>query len=654
MTEFVYLSKYTNRGVPDRLNRDEHDLNIKQIISSRLVNEINTNLPGGVTVVKKHPEWIRKSDLITHNSCEITISFITEGAGYKNALAYYVYDRASPPNRFSDISKIFVVFPNASKIGGGGKLSAGDTMKLVYEDLSTETVDGKKILLTANYIFPVNKGIGFVCLANQWKADGTPGAHLNTNHRMYSSDPALNPEYNDSLKHHCINYRSSVDDSKIIFGFEDLRRDHYSDDDFNDLVFLVTPSPISSIDVTSFNSMSKQSYNGHILCEDIEEATSDFDYNDLTLKYDITEHVDDDDGKIGCLYMKFQGKHRGALYNHDFGVIIPGIKSQTDCKIYREVYVTENGGVEKKCITSQIIGSGSDKIPIIKNTKSFLVGDYTNTTGPNNVLPSYVVLKILFPTHVSRSELNNTVMPYRFYIDVYTKDYTVLDHTIYSDSTYPSSQKMRSLGIQTKKKIMVIEGCDSIRVPIEKRKLHKAYPKFITNLRYNSYKNWYSDAVSKPEFLREKITHIDNHSWDIYLGNVSNASYKLTDGNSLLICPTSFDVDGDFTFSKSGVVSLLGANNLDSTNILDWDSISEEMVEKIVQLVDEYGDIYVKKSGSYNSGIVFDEGDSFYYVSTTSKQTNSDRLIHNTLTGSTGTLELLSWTGLRGYILCLI
>jgi hypothetical protein len=106
--------------------------------------------------------------------------------------------------------------------------------------------------------------------------------------------------------------------------------------------------------------------------------------------------------------------------------------------------------------------------------------------------------------------------------------------------------------------------------------------------------------------------------------------------------------------SNSGVVSLLGANNLDITNILDWDSISEEMVEKIVQLVDGYGDIYIKKSGSYNSGIVFGEGDRCYYVSTTSKQTNPNRLIHNTLTGSTGTLELLSWTGLRGYILCLV
>lgn len=651
MTEFVYLSRYSNRGVPDKLNLDENDLIIKQTISSSLVNEVNTNLPGGVTVVKNHPEWIRKSDLETTDTCEITLSFITEGAGYKNALAYYVYDKASPPNRFSDISKIFVVFPNASKIGGGGKLSAGDTMKLVYEDLSTETVRGKKILLTANYLFPANKGIGFVCLANQWKADGTPGAHLNTNHRMYSSDPALNPEHKDSLKHHCVNYRSSVDDSKIIFGFEDLRRDHYSDDDFNDLVFIVTPSPISSINVASFNSMSTQTYNGHILCEDIEDTSSDFDYNDLTLKYEITEHISD--SKISCIYMKFQGKHRGASYNHDFGVIIPGIKSQINCKIYREVYVTENEGLEKKCMTSRIISSGSDKIPIIENTKSFLNGDYTNTKG-SYVVPSYVVLKILFPTHVDRSDLNNIVMPYRFYLDVYTKNYAVLDHTLYSDSNYPSSQKMQSLNIQTKKKIMIIEGCDSIRVPIEKGKLHKAYPKFITNLIYNNYKNWYSDDVSRPEFLREKITHTDNHSWDSYLSNASNSSYKLTSGNSLIICPTSFDEDGDFAFSNSGVVSLLVSNNLDHTNILDWDSISEEMVEKIVQLVDVYGDIYVKKSGSYSSGVVFGEGDRCYYVSTTSKQTNPGRLIHNSLTGFTDTLELLSWTGLKGYILCLV
>lgn len=650
MTEFVYLSSYSNRGVPDRINLDENNLNIKQTISSSLINEVDTNLPGGITVVNNHPEWIRKSDLETTDACEITISFITEGAGYKNALAYYVYDKDSPPNRFSDISKIFVVFPNASKIGGGGKLSPGDTMKLVYEDLSTETLEGKKFLLTANYIFPANKGIGFVCLANQWKRDGTSEAHLVTNHRMYSSDPALNPENNDDMKHHCVNYQSSVDNNKIIFGFEDLRRDHYSDDDFNDLVFIVNPTPISSINVSSFNSMSTQTYKGHILCEDIEEASSDFDYNDLTLRYDITEHISNN--KISCMYMKFQGKHRGASYNHDFGVIIPKIKSQTNCKIFREVYITENGSIEKKCMTSQIINSGSDKIPIIENTKDFLNDDYTKASG-HYVVPSYVVLKIIFPTHIDRSELNNIIMPYRFYLDVYKNNH-VLNYTLYSDINYPSSQKLQNLNIQTKKKIMVIEGCDSIRVPIEKGKLHKAYPKLITNMLYNNYKNWYSDNVSRPEYLRERISHNDNHSWDIYLSNLSNVSYKLTSGNSLLICPTSFDEVGDFMFSSSGVISLLDANNLDHTNILDWDNITEEMVDKIIQLIDVYGDIYVKKSGSYKNGTLTNGSDRYYYISISSKQTNPGRYIHNSLTGSTDTLELLSWSGVRGYILCIV
>ena len=67
-------------------------------------------------------------------------------------------------------------------------------MKLVYKELTVETINNKQYVTTANYIFPEGKGIGFVCMANQWKGNGYTWAYLNTNHRMYSSDPALNPE----------------------------------------------------------------------------------------------------------------------------------------------------------------------------------------------------------------------------------------------------------------------------------------------------------------------------------------------------------------------------------------------------------------------------------------------------------------------------
>ena len=102
-------------------------------------------------------------------------------------------------------------------------------MKLVSYATSTEIVNGVEYMLTGNYNFSADQSVGFVCFSNQWKHNGRDNAKLVTNHHMFSSDPVLNPEKSPELAHHCINYLSEVDDSRIIFGFEDLRRDKRSD-----------------------------------------------------------------------------------------------------------------------------------------------------------------------------------------------------------------------------------------------------------------------------------------------------------------------------------------------------------------------------------------------------------------------------------------
>ena len=48
------------------------------------------------------------------------MTFVSEGASFKNALGYYVYNTNNPPATTSAIDSIFVVFPNASTTGSGG------------------------------------------------------------------------------------------------------------------------------------------------------------------------------------------------------------------------------------------------------------------------------------------------------------------------------------------------------------------------------------------------------------------------------------------------------------------------------------------------------------------------------------------------------
>ena len=60
------------------------------------------------------------------------------------------------------------------------------------------------------------------------------------------SDPEYNPEADPELRDHAVLLR---DDARelVLLGMEDLRRDHGSDDDFNDAVFYVTVTPYSAV-----------------------------------------------------------------------------------------------------------------------------------------------------------------------------------------------------------------------------------------------------------------------------------------------------------------------------------------------------------------------------------------------------------------------
>lgn len=88
------------------------------------VNEIQQLLPeyGGL-----NPAFIsNNTDPNIHLLAEadITLTFIDEGAGYKNSFGYFVYDDNQ------NILYEQTIFANASEAGGGGSLLPGDTVSL--------------------------------------------------------------------------------------------------------------------------------------------------------------------------------------------------------------------------------------------------------------------------------------------------------------------------------------------------------------------------------------------------------------------------------------------------------------------------------------------------------------------------------------------
>lgn len=153
----------------------------------------------------------------------VYLTFVDEGAGWKNSLAYYTYDYENPPTSADEI-KLHILFPNASKEGSGGGLKAGDRVQLGDGNFAQNTV------------------IGFCLIAKGWKN----GTTVEGDYRHYT-----NIEWNkDATQQHILFKESNCKD--IVLCFEDVRLPS-GDIDFNDIIFTVTDNEEDALVATAFD-----------------------------------------------------------------------------------------------------------------------------------------------------------------------------------------------------------------------------------------------------------------------------------------------------------------------------------------------------------------------------------------------------------------
>ena len=67
------------------------------------------------------PSYVDLNQLVMSESVEATVTFVDEGAGFRNALGVYEID---PTGHFNNVK---ILFPNASKTGSGGSLTPGES-----------------------------------------------------------------------------------------------------------------------------------------------------------------------------------------------------------------------------------------------------------------------------------------------------------------------------------------------------------------------------------------------------------------------------------------------------------------------------------------------------------------------------------------------
>lgn len=212
-TDYETLGSYDSAGKPNNLLPQD-------VISADMRTFILNTLPSGKDLRTTHPELLTTkaiADIAITQASDVFITFVSQGAGYPNAFAYYTYPTNAPPASAKDIKIITYVFPNA---GAYTTLKPGDKVKL-----------GR---------FNPGTSIGFVLMQGAWNQNSRT---LDNNAVHFCSNDVLNPEVDPNLKKHAVlvNYPK---ENKVLIGFEDMDRTRANcDHDFNDIVTYATVVP---------------------------------------------------------------------------------------------------------------------------------------------------------------------------------------------------------------------------------------------------------------------------------------------------------------------------------------------------------------------------------------------------------------------------
>ncbi|MEN0003872.1 MAG: DUF4114 domain-containing protein [Bacteroidota bacterium] len=213
------LTTFDNQGVPDNLASD-------QVVCATLLPQIfSTALPEGQNALQAHPEYFENTvlrELYIQEEAEVLLTFLHEGAGYRNTLGYYYYDADAPPSSVEELGKI-VIFPNASASGSGGNLNPGNTMQLLGS-------------------FDANTVIGFFLIANGWQG----GSITNGNDIQYTI-----PTFNQHEDTQTIIFHDATCNATVVC-FEDINVTNGGDRDYNDAIFQIRTEPSSALVVGDY------------------------------------------------------------------------------------------------------------------------------------------------------------------------------------------------------------------------------------------------------------------------------------------------------------------------------------------------------------------------------------------------------------------
>lgn len=505
--KYKSLGAWDNQGVPDYLVKPG------DYIDQFLLDKLNTSLPERSNILNHHPEYLSNSaqtNLILEDSSEVYVTFVHEGAGYRNVFGFYTYPLGTTPKNISDIEKTMtIVFPNTSYLGSGGGLYSGDKVKIGN--------------------FSKNTVIGWFLLSDGFTQPGITDGKW----RLFS-DKQLNPEKNIELRQHVVAL-NDVGNERIILGFEDINRESQGcDNDFNDALFYVTANPFTSVNTNNIqildipknmdydgdgvannldefpydpvraftNHFPAEGVNGTLAFEDLWPSRGDYDFNDLVVQYHYTI-ITSGDNKAIEMDALFIITAIGAGFKNGFGISLDldqsDIKSVTGSNLFNNVVSLRGNGTEA--------GNQNAVIIVFDDAHRAMKagGNFVNTTlegiyqSPVSIEMKIVFNKPVFMNEIGRMPLN----PFIFINQDRSKEIhlpnskpTLLaDKNIFrtfDDDTDFSSNRF----YMTKKNLpWALHIPEEFEYPLEKISVLSAYPNFGAWAESNgiNHPHWYKN-----------------------------------------------------------------------------------------------------------------------------------------------------------------
>ncbi len=507
---YKYMGTYDNIwGRPNYMEP------LNDVISPLLLSWVNASLPEQKPVPAYHPVYLNPSaetNLNLTQDGDVYITFVHEGAGYTNTLAYFTYPTNNKPTNINAVDSVNIIFPNASLTGSSGNLTSGNKVKL-----------GR---------FKANTSIGFCLVANGWNRN-TKVVEAG-NGKFFSIDE-LNPEVNVSRRRHSILLNDNTHNLFLV-GMEDINREQNGcDHDFNDIIFYATSvNSANAISTTNMNPIDKPGdadndgvsdvYDqfpndagrayinwypsayvaGTVAYEDTWPNTGDYDMNDLVVGYKY-KMINNAANNTVEMYAQYALRAAGATIKNGFGVQFPFassvVSSVTGAELNNAYPISLNSNGTEAGQTNAVIIPFNDFFYLMQPPG----GGIINTQpGVNTIKPDTVNIKISFTSPLSATALG--LAPFNQFL-VATEDRGREVHlpgekpTSRANTKLFNTQKDNTIPIQNRyyKTITNLpfgiglpEGFD---YPIESKPINNVYYHFAEWAQSggSSYPDWYTN-----------------------------------------------------------------------------------------------------------------------------------------------------------------